>query len=131
MKKLLPFSLTLSLAPLFALAQEANSAIFNDEVAYASVFVSNFSLLLSTLIGAIATYLVLRAAKRLGGGLFGLVLNYMGVGMLLAVIGTISAFSNPWFAGFWQNIVSTTAFALGYIFMVVGANRLFKGIMSA
>jgi ABC-type spermidine/putrescine transport system permease subunit II len=131
MKKSFLFTLSLSLLPLWAYAQKIDDSIFNDEFAYASVFAGNFSLLISIVIGAIATYLVFRAAKRLGGGLFGLVLNYIGIGMLLIVVGTISSISNPWFTSFWSNVISTAAFATGYIFMVIGANRLFKGIMSA
>jgi hypothetical protein len=110
-----------------------DSSIFNDQYAYASVFAGNFSLLLSIVIGAIATYLVFRAAKKLGGGLFGLVLNYIGIGMLLIVMGSISTVSNPWLVSFWPNVIGvmgTVFFATGYIFMVIGANKLFKGIMS-
>lgn len=130
MKKLFLFASVIILKPLSASAQMVDPAVFDNEVAYASLFVGNFSLLLSILIGAIATYLVLRAARKLGGGLFGLVLNYVGIGMLLIVIGTIATFSNPWISGFWSNVISTVSFATGYIFTVIGANRLFKGIMS-
>jgi hypothetical protein len=47
--------------------------ITNDAVAYASLFAGNFSLLLSIVIGIIATGIVFRAAKKMGGGLFGVV----------------------------------------------------------
>jgi len=107
-----------------------NTQFSNDSFAYASIFAGNFSLLLSIIIGIIATALVFRAAKRLGGGLFGSILNYIGVGMLFIVLGNISAVVDPWFVGFWFDITSTAFFAGGYIFMVLGANKLFKGIMN-
>jgi hypothetical protein len=108
----------------------SDEIVSNNGFAYASVFAGNFSLLLSIIIGIIATFLVLRSAKKLGGGLFGMVLNYMGIGMSFIVFGTIFSIIGPWLAGFWLNIVSIACFAMGYIFMVIGANKLLKGIMS-
>ena len=102
----------------------------NDSFAYASVFAGNFSLLLSIIIGIIATFIVFRAAKKLGGGLFGSVLNYIGVGVSFIVLGTIATVVDPWYMGFGFNIVSTVCFAIGYIFAVIGANKLLKGIMN-
>jgi hypothetical protein len=107
-----------------------NVPVSNDEFAYASVFAGNFSLLLSIVIGIIATILVFRAAKKLGGGLFGLVLNYIGFGMSFVALGTLFSVLSPWFEGFWFDVISTTFFATGYIFMVLGANKLLKGIIS-
>jgi ABC-type spermidine/putrescine transport system permease subunit II len=105
--------------------------IFNSSgFAYASIFAGNFSLLLSIVIGLIATFLVFRAAKKMGGGLFGLVLKYVGIGMSFVVLGTLFSVMGPWFDGFWLNVVSTTFFAMGYIFMVIGADKLLKGIIN-
>ena len=70
--------------------------------------------------------MVFRAAKKLGGGLFGSVLNYIGIGMLLIVLGTISTLADSWFIGLWFNITSIVFFATGYIFMVIGANKLLE-----
>jgi hypothetical protein len=129
MKKFLLLSAVGIFAPIAAFAQNMGT-ISNDDFAYASIFAGNFSLLLSIVIGIIATTLVFRAAKRLGGGLFGLVLNYVGVGMAFVVLGTLFSVVGPWFEGFWFNVISTTFFALGYIFMVIGANKLLKGIIN-
>ena len=107
-----------------------NIQLPNDGFAYASIFAGNFSLSLSILIGIIATVLVFRAAKKLGGGLFGSVLNYVGAGMLFIVLGTIFTVVDPWLTTFWFNVVSTVFFAIGYIFMVLGANKLLTGIMN-
>jgi ABC-type spermidine/putrescine transport system permease subunit II len=93
------FSLIGFVLPISLLAQSRDMAISNDEVAYASVFAGDLSLLLSIVIGLIATYFVFRAAKKMGGGLFGSILNYIAIGMVLVVIGTISIFLNNWFSG--------------------------------
>lgn len=122
-------SVPIVLAPLSVFAQEA-ATVSDDSVAVASVFAGNFSLSLSIIIGIMATFLVFRAAKKLGGGLFGAVLNYIGIGMTLIVIGTIFTIVNPMVIGFWLNIISTVCFATGYVFIVIGANKLFKGIMN-
>jgi ABC-type spermidine/putrescine transport system permease subunit II len=131
MKKFLLLSVAGIIAPLTSLAQSLDVPLSNnDDYAYASIFAGNFSLLLSIVIGIIATFLVFRAAKRLGGGLFGLVLNYIGVGMVFIVLGTLFSVAITWYGGFWLNVMSTSFFALGYIFMVIGANKLLKGIIN-
>ena len=130
MKKFLFLSFSVAAMPLAVLAQNLNITVPDDEFAYASLFAGNFSLLLSLVIGAIATFLVFRAAKKLGGGLFGSVLNFIDVGMLFIVLGTLATVINPSTTNLWLNITSTAFFALGYIFMVLGANKLLKGIMS-
>lgn len=133
MKKFLPLIVVGSigiLQPIITLAQTWYVPQSEDNYAYASIFAGNFSLLLSIVIGAIATVIVFRAARKLGGGLFGAVLNYIGIGMMLIVFGTIATVVGPLFTGFWLNLVSTICFAIGYIFTVIGANKLFKGIMN-
>ena len=130
MKKFFLLTIIGSVIPSIVSAQKINESISNDGVAYASVFAGNFSLLLSIVIGIIATFFVFRVAKKLGGGLFGSVLNYIGIGMFLVVLGTIATIVNEWFVDFWSSLAGTVFFAIGYIFMVVGANKLFKGIMN-
>ncbi len=117
--------------PLQAFAQDRSAAISNDGFAYATVFTGDFSILLSIVIGIIATYFVFRSAKKMGGGLFGSVLNYIGIGMVLIVLGTISVVLGTWLLlGVWASAINTIFFALGYIFMVIGANKLLKGIIN-
>lgn len=130
MKKFILSIIFWILGPVVASAQSWEGQIPDDGFAYASVFAGNFSLLLSVVIGIIATFIVFRSAKKLGGGLFGSVLNYFGVGVLLIVLGTIATVVDPWFSGLGFNVVSMVFFALGYIFAVVGANKLLKGIMN-
>jgi hypothetical protein len=130
MKKVLLLSTAMAFLPALAFAQNFDFSASNDDIAYASLFSGNFSLLLSIVIGLIATFLVFRASQKLRGGLFGWVLNYISIGMLFVVLGTISTVMNLWFYGFWLNIISTAFFAMGYIFMVLGANKLLKGIMN-
>lgn len=102
----------------------------DDGFAYASVFAGGFSLLLSIVIGIIAIFIVFRSARKLGGGLFGSVLNYIGIALSLIVLGTIATVVDPWYTGYDFNIVSTVLFAMGYVFTVIGANKLLKGIMN-
>lgn len=131
MKKIAYLALGLgALVPLATWAQERNLVVPSDGVAYASVFAGDLSLLLSVVIGLFATYFVFRAAKRMGGGLFGSVLNYISLGMIFIVVGTIVMFFDNWFSGVWFNVVNTFCFAFGYIFMVIGAEKLLKGIIN-
>jgi len=118
------------IGPVTVLAQNLNMQIPDDGFAYASAFTGNFSLFLSIVIGIIATFIVFRSARKLGGGLFGSVLNYIGIGVSLIVLATIATVVDPWYTGFGFNIVSTVFFAMGYIFTVIGANKLLKGIMN-
>jgi hypothetical protein len=130
MKKFLFLSIITTLGPTVALAQSGGMQIPDDAFAYASIFAGNFSLLLSIVIGMIAIFIVFRSASKLGGGLFGAVLNYIGIAISLIVLGTIATIIDPWYTGLGFNIVSTACFAMGYIFTVVGANKLLKGIMN-
>jgi hypothetical protein len=130
MKKFFLLSIVGSLGPVTVLAQKWDVQVPDDSFAYASLFTGSFSLLLSIIIGIIAVFIVFRSAKKLGGGLFGSVLNYIGIGVSLIVLGTIATIINPWYTGLGFNIVSTAGFAMGYIFTVVGANKLLKGIMN-
>ena len=50
--------------------------------------------------------------------------------MIFIVLGTASMVVDIWFSAIWFNIINTVFFAFGYIFLVVGANKLLKGIMS-
>jgi len=130
MKKFLTI-ISIAILPVTALAQNFEEINSNDYFAFASIFAGNFSLLLSIIIGIFATFFVFRSASKLGGGLFGIVLNYIGIGMLFVVFGTVFTVVDSWFSGdFWFGVISTACFALGYIFMAIGANKLLKGIMN-
>jgi len=99
-----------------------------DGLVYGSVFAGNLAFLLSIVIGLFATYFVFRAAHKMGGGLFGKVLNYVGVGMTLVILGTISVTLDPVISLIWARLLHTIFFALGFIFLVIGAEKLLKGI---
>ncbi len=101
-----------------------------DTIAFASNFVNNLSLWLAIVIGFVASVLVLKAAHKMGGGLFGSVLNFMGVGMIMVVVGTLSVVFSTWLPKAWLTLIHSVLFSAGYICMVIGANKLFKGIMS-
>ncbi len=130
MKKFLAL-IALSVLPSIASAAVLEIPVADDGVAFASMFTGDFSLLLSIVIGLIATTLVFRAAKKMGGGLFGLVLKYIGFGMLFIVMGSLTIFMNPWVDEIWLRVFHTLFFAFGYIFMVMGANKLLKGLMNS
>lgn len=100
-----------------------------DTIAYASNFSGLLLLWLSIVIGVLASVLVLRSAGKMGGGLFGSVLNFFGYGMIMVVVGSILKALAPWIPSF-VDLGHTVFFSLGFILMVLGANKLLKGIMS-
>lgn len=118
------------LSPLLIYAEKRDVVVSGDEIAYFSVFAGDFSLLLSTVIGIVATFFVFRAAGKMGGGLFGSILNYIAGGMVFVVLGAVSMFIDDWFPGLWFGVINTALFATGYILMVIGANKLLKGIIN-
>ena len=101
-----------------------------DTIAYASSFTSTLSLWLAIIIGCIASALVWRAALKMGGGLFGAVLKWIGAGMFMVALGSIFLAVEPWFDANVMNLAHTVFFSCGYICMVLGANKLLRGIMS-
>jgi uncharacterized membrane protein YkgB len=102
----------------------------SDPIAYYSNFIGSFSSWLGIVIGVIATVLVLRSAKKMGGGLFGKVLNLMGYGMALVTLGSVSVLLSSWVPAGYVVLSHTVLFSLGFILMVLGANKMLKGIMS-
>ncbi|MEK7642385.1 MAG: hypothetical protein AAB392_01180 [Patescibacteria group bacterium] len=105
-----------------------NTTITGDQITYASAFTSNLSFLLAVVIGIVATYFVFRAASKMGGGLFGLVLNYVGTGMIFIVIGAVSVALRAYFEPIWLELGYIVFFSLGFVFLVIGAEKLLKGI---
>lgn len=101
-----------------------------DPIAYYLVYVRSFSFLIALVIGFIASVLVIKSAKKMGGGLFGSVLNLIGLGMLAVVLGTVSVGIAEWFPAHWASLTHTVLFSSGYILMVLGANKLIRGIMA-
>jgi hypothetical protein len=99
-----------------------------DGIAYASFFTGSLSFLLSIIIGVIATYFIFRSATKMGGGLFGSVLNYIGIGTALIVFGAISILFLPVALGGWVFFARTVFFAIGFIFLAIGAEKLLRGI---
>lgn len=99
-----------------------------DSIEYASVFTGNLSFLLAILVGVAATYFVFRSAHKMGGGLFGLVLKYVGLGMVFIVLGASVVFLKSFFENPWFGLAETTLFVLGFVFLVLGSKKLLKGI---
>lgn len=99
-----------------------------DIIGYASVFTGNLSFLLAIVVGIVATYFVFRSAHKMGGGLFGLVLKYVGFGMTFMVLGAGVVFSRSFFESPWFGLAETTLFVLGFVFLVLGSKKLLKGI---
>lgn len=117
-----------SVIPVSAFGGGVDESVWDDGFAYASTFAGSFSFLLSMIIGLIAVIYVFRSAGKMGGGLFGTVLKYVGVGMVFAILGTFSIFFSSSVPGFWPGVANTVSFSMAYIFMAIGANKLLKGI---
>ncbi len=101
-----------------------------DTIAYASNFSSTLSLWLAIVIGIVASSLVWRAALKMGGGLFGAVLKLFAAGMFMVAFGSVFLAVQPWFDAGLMNLAHTVFFSSGFVCMVLGANKLLKGIMS-
>jgi hypothetical protein len=131
MNKYFIMSLFAILFPVSVFAQQLEQINLDNNLNYACSFSGSFTFLLSIIIGAIATILVLRSSTKLRGGLFGLVLNYIGIGMFFLVMGSVSFIANNWFYNIWSDLVSMMLFSVGFIFIVLGANKLMKSVMQS
>ena len=105
-----------------------DTKIAEGGIVYASKFTGDFSFLLSIVIGVIATFFVFKVARKMGGGLFGKVLSYVGFGMVLIIVGTISIALESFVPEIFVTITHNMFFALGFIFLAIGADKLLKGI---
>ena len=98
-----------------------------DSVSYLSFFSINFSLLLSIVIAICATFFIFMSARKMHGGLFGATLNLLGFGMFNITLATISI-AIASLLGEWFELVNMTFFVAGFVCVVLGAQKLIKGI---
>lgn len=84
----------------------------------------------SALIIAFATSaMVWLSGRKMRGGVFGKVLNFFSLGMLLVFLGFVT--NVPWFHNFDQlyvKMVHDSLYIIGYIFMGIAASNLLKVI---
>lgn len=104
-----------------------NNSIFTDGLVYLNTFINNFSFLLSIVVGLIATYFVFKMALKMRGGLFGEVLKYIGFGMSFIIIGSLVMVFEIMFSLMWRQFIYTLFFALGFVMVAIGSNKLVKG----
>ena len=114
---------------LFTEIAHAEKAIFSTEE---SVAVSNtlqaYALISAVIIAIIAVIIVFRNAKKMKGGVFGFVLNYFGIGMVVILFGFIFNSELSFLPADEMNVVGNSLFIVGYILMAVAAVKMSKAI---
>ena len=104
--------------PVLLFAQEEASGVSS------ATFVNSMALWIAVGVGFIATFLVFRNAKKIGGGTLGKVYYHFGAGMFLVVLGFLAVVVPPWAE---ESIVMRThdvLFVLGYLVMAFGAQKI-------
>lgn len=96
----------------------------NAEGASASTFVNSLPLWIAVAVGFIATFLVFRNARRIGGGVLTSVYKHFGWGMLFVVLGFLAVVVPPWAPA--EIIMRThdALFVIGYLVMAYGAHKI-------
>lgn len=82
------------------------------------------------LVSAITTGLVFKNARQMKGGVFGTVLQYFGVGMLLILLGFLVgslSFGATVYA-FVAQALHATFYIIGYVIMAIAAHKLLVAI---
>ena len=112
------FRITGILAPLAVFAQ-------SNESAGPATFTGSITLWIAIIIGAIASVSVIRYGVVMKGSNVGIILSYVGIGMLLIVLGFLSVVI-AWAPTQTQKITHDLLFITGYVVMLMGALRLKK-----
>jgi len=85
-----------------------------------------YSLASAVVLGIVTSIVVLVNGRRMRGGIFGRALNYLGVGMLIVLVGTItplfSSITPTSLEGALPSILNT----VGYVIMAFAATKLLR-----
>lgn len=106
------------LAPGLVLAQEEGIG--------ATDFINSTSLWVAVVVGIVAGILVLRNARKIGGGVLQKVYNFFGVGMLLVVAGFFVVVIPVWASPFVIMRTHDFLFIIGFGVMAYGAKLILK-----
>lgn len=97
---------------------------FAQEEAGSESFVNSVSLWVAIAVGIIASLMVLRGASKIGGGVLGTVYKYIGVGMLVVVLGFVAVVVPAWASEFVVGRTHDVLFIVGYLIMALGAQKM-------
>lgn len=117
----------LALVPMVASADAVGELVkFEDN----SGLFASISLWSTLIIALSASVLVWMGGRKMRGGVFGSVLTFFSIGMTLVFLGFTTEI--PWleeqFPQFYLKLTHDSLYIMGYILMVVAANRLLKVI---
>ena len=87
-------------------------------------FENSPTLWLATIVGVIACGAVFQNAREMRGGVVGSALLFIGIGMLLMVIGLFLIVVPPWSPDRLILRIHDILFVFGYILMAIGGHRL-------
>lgn len=76
-------------------------------------------------VAVVTSVLVFTAAQKMKGGLFGKVLNYFGIGMMLILVSLVLANMGGDTLGAYTKVVRDALNTIGYVLMALAANKLY------
>lgn len=112
----------------FTRTASAFSGFSTEEIIVASRMLQAYVLISAIFIATTATIVVFRNAKKMKGGVFGLVLNYFGMGMVAILLGFIFSSEFSFLPADDMNVVSNILFIIGYVLMSFAAVKMSKAI---
>ena len=113
----------------FAKIAYAFDGIFSiEEISAMSRILQAYALLSTIIVAVVAIIVVFRNAGKMRGGIFGVVLNYFGIGMVVILFGFIIGPRSALLLTGSVNTISNILFIIGYILMAIAAVRLSRAI---
>jgi len=85
-----------------------------------------YSVASAVALGIVTSVVIIINGRRMKGGVFGSALKYLGVGMLIVILGTISSFHFSFIPTYLQGVLPSVLNTIGYIIMAVAANNILK-----
>lgn len=85
-----------------------------------------YSVASAVALGIVTSVIIIINGRRMKGGVFGGALKYLGIGMLIVILGTISSFPLSFIPQYLQGVLPSILNTIGYIIMAVAANSILK-----
>ena len=99
-----------------------------EEITAMSRVLQTYALISAIIVAGATSFIVFRNARKMRGGIFGTVLNYFGIGMIVVLGGfVVEAYPSLIPVGE-VGTVTNILFIIGYILMAVAATKLSKAI---
>lgn len=90
-----------------------------------------YSLISAVVLGIVTSIVVIINGRRMKGGIVGGALNYLGIGMFIVLVGSVSVFFPAYIPAYFQGVLPNILNTIGYVVMAIAASKLLNATKGA